>query len=265
MTLGQNITRLRTARGLSQGALAEELGVSRQSVSKWETDSSVPELDKLIKMAKLFEVTLDELVTGEAAPAAAPPPPQVVVVERKRETRKTVGFVFLVLALFCLLSGNVFLQILAAPPFLVMGLICLAVRWHPGICCMWAVGFMADTYLRFGTGLSWRTVGLTFWWTAEMNWFRLAVAWAQLIGMVAIMVLTIALWDREEALPKVNRGFLLGYLVLALALPFLLKFIMAGHYVDRFWSAFIEWPIMALIAAAVVKLLRRRKKTVTDL
>ena len=44
MTLGQNICRLRTERGLSQGDLADALGVSRQSISKWETDASVPEL-----------------------------------------------------------------------------------------------------------------------------------------------------------------------------------------------------------------------------
>lgn len=43
---------------LSQGDLAEVLEVSRQSVSKWETDSSVPDLDKLIKLSQLFGVTL---------------------------------------------------------------------------------------------------------------------------------------------------------------------------------------------------------------
>ena len=57
MTLGEKIARLRTDRGMSQGALAEALEVSRQSVSKWETDASIPELDKLVKLAKLFEVT----------------------------------------------------------------------------------------------------------------------------------------------------------------------------------------------------------------
>ena len=52
MTLGEKIARLRARQGMSQGTLAEELGVSRQSVSKWETDASVPELDKLVKLAK---------------------------------------------------------------------------------------------------------------------------------------------------------------------------------------------------------------------
>ena len=48
MTLGQRIYQLRTKMHLSQGDLADKLEVSRQSVSKWETDASVPELDKLV-------------------------------------------------------------------------------------------------------------------------------------------------------------------------------------------------------------------------
>ena len=47
---------------MSQGDLAEKLNVSRQSVSKWETGASTPDLDKLIAMSELFQVTLDELV-----------------------------------------------------------------------------------------------------------------------------------------------------------------------------------------------------------
>ncbi len=59
MTLGDKIYQLRTQAGLSQEELAEKTGVSRQSVSKWETDASIPELDKLIQLAKIFEITLD--------------------------------------------------------------------------------------------------------------------------------------------------------------------------------------------------------------
>lgn len=66
MNLGEQIYNLRTERGMSQGDLADALEVSRQSVSKWETNTSVPELDKLVKMGVLFGVTLDELVTGKA-------------------------------------------------------------------------------------------------------------------------------------------------------------------------------------------------------
>ena len=65
MTLGENIVRLRTQKNWSQGDLADALDISRQSVSKWETDASIPELDKLLKLSELFGVTLDELVRGD--------------------------------------------------------------------------------------------------------------------------------------------------------------------------------------------------------
>ncbi len=87
MTLAEKITVLRVERRLSQGDLAERLDVSRQSVSKWETGQTVPELEKIIKLADLFGVTVDELVRNGEAPR--PPKPQVVYVERERKTGLT--------------------------------------------------------------------------------------------------------------------------------------------------------------------------------
>lgn len=73
MSLGQRIYDYRTQKQLSQAALAEQLNVSRQSISKWETDTSVPELDKLIKMGELFEVSLDVLIKGETPASTSKP------------------------------------------------------------------------------------------------------------------------------------------------------------------------------------------------
>lgn len=64
MNLGENIHAYRIKSGMSQGDLAGALEVSRQSVSKWENNAALPELDKLMRMSKLFSVTLDELVYG---------------------------------------------------------------------------------------------------------------------------------------------------------------------------------------------------------
>ena len=61
MTLAEKILSLRTARGMSQDDLAEKLEISRQSVSKWETAQSTPDLDKIIRLADLFGCTIDEL------------------------------------------------------------------------------------------------------------------------------------------------------------------------------------------------------------
>ena len=67
MNIGENIYKYRTANNMSQTDLANALEVSRQSVSKWENNSAVPDLERIINMSKLFDVTLDELVYGEQA------------------------------------------------------------------------------------------------------------------------------------------------------------------------------------------------------
>ncbi len=64
MNIGENIYKYRTSSGMSQTDLANALEVSRQSVSKWENNSAVPDLDRIVKMSRLFGVTLDELVFG---------------------------------------------------------------------------------------------------------------------------------------------------------------------------------------------------------
>lgn len=60
----QQLKKLRTQKGLSQEGLAEQLHLSRQAISRWETGETAPDLDTLVKLASIFEVTLDELVTG---------------------------------------------------------------------------------------------------------------------------------------------------------------------------------------------------------
>lgn len=62
MTLGQRIQQLRTKMGMSQEALGEKLGTSRQTVSKWELDQTVPEIVKIVQLSKLFSVTTDSLL-----------------------------------------------------------------------------------------------------------------------------------------------------------------------------------------------------------
>lgn len=62
MTLGEQIQSLRKTAGFSQEELGDRLGVARQSVSKWESDTTVPELEKLIAMSKLFGVSMGTLL-----------------------------------------------------------------------------------------------------------------------------------------------------------------------------------------------------------
>lgn len=73
LAMAQRLVDRRKAAGLSQEALAAQLGVSRQAVSKWERSESSPDTDNLIALAALYGVSLDELLYGEAADDADDP------------------------------------------------------------------------------------------------------------------------------------------------------------------------------------------------
>ena len=74
MTTGQRIARKRKEAGLSQEALGAELGVSRQSIYKWESDAALPEIDKLVALSRRFGVTVGWLLGVEEAPETPPAP-----------------------------------------------------------------------------------------------------------------------------------------------------------------------------------------------
>ena len=81
MTLGMKIYEKRKEKGLTQEALAEKLGVSAQAVSKWENGATCPDIALLPKLAKIFDVTVDALLSEEDEPVAYVAP---------TETRKSI-------------------------------------------------------------------------------------------------------------------------------------------------------------------------------
>lgn len=64
MNMADRIQYLRKAKGISQEELADQVGVSRQAVSKWESEQSMPDLDKVIAMSDFFGVTTDYILKG---------------------------------------------------------------------------------------------------------------------------------------------------------------------------------------------------------
>ena len=72
MTLGQNIQNARRVQGLSQEALAEKIGVSRQALGKWEKDTALPGLDNLQALAAALGIGVDALLGTENADPAVP-------------------------------------------------------------------------------------------------------------------------------------------------------------------------------------------------
>lgn len=74
-TLGQKICAQRKKLGLSQESLGEKMSVSRQAISKWESDGAIPEIDKLIALSRLFGVSVGWLLGEETAPELPDPAP----------------------------------------------------------------------------------------------------------------------------------------------------------------------------------------------
>lgn len=70
-TLHQRLAELRRRHGYSQEGLAERLGISRQAVSKWESAQTQPDIQNLVALSELYEVSLDHLIKGGAAPEQA--------------------------------------------------------------------------------------------------------------------------------------------------------------------------------------------------
>ena len=74
MSFGENLQIIRKQKSMSQEALAEMLGVSRQAVSKWELGEGYPEVDKLLLLSRNLDVSVDALLGNEAMPAAPEAP-----------------------------------------------------------------------------------------------------------------------------------------------------------------------------------------------
>ncbi len=67
MTIGEKLAKLRIAADMSQEALAEKISVSRQSISKWEMNQAQPQIDKIVQLCELFDITADQLLKGDIA------------------------------------------------------------------------------------------------------------------------------------------------------------------------------------------------------
>lgn len=119
MTTGQRIAHCRKKIALSQEALGEKVGVSRQAISKWEADATLPDIDKLIALSRLFQVSVGWLLGVEEQPEPQPESPQITeelllkieeIVRRSQPEKKrlTKGKkLLLVIAAIALLWGGI--------------------------------------------------------------------------------------------------------------------------------------------------------------
>ena len=235
MTLGQNISRLRTEQGLSQGDLADALEVSRQSISKWETDASIPELEKLLRLSELFHITLDELVKGTGGTVETPPsapkaaaagegagdPEAELLQTLNRGVNRTIGWVLLgfgaLLTILLAVLGSGLAGLLFAAPLFLCGIICLVARKRPGLWCAWTCVLLGLIWLRATAGIRWTDI-----FRAPFTVFRSDIAriisWAIVAALLLLLIGTVRSF-RDQILPwdKRSIGKYAGLWILYLA------------------------------------------------
>ncbi len=229
MSLGERIYKLRTEKNLSQGDLADMLEVSRQSVSKWENNSAVPDLEKIIKLSEIFIVSLDTLVKGKTTQVEnMQNEPKVeetkdaTRVENNFPPRKIAGTILLCMAfitlLFCTLLGGILSGLVFALPFLVCGILCFALKKNVGLWCAWTVYFLMDIFMSYATGISRSAVLLTLKWTPELNYGRLLFAWGLVLVLGVIILFTVIRLGKKPFASEDNgkKKLIISWLVLVL-------------------------------------------------
>lgn len=187
MTLGKRIYDLRTAKNLSQGDLAEALDVSRQSVSKWETDTSVPDLDKLVKLCDLFGVSMDELVRGER-PEAAQPVEQKMKLQQWLENKRVIAALILLALSFVVRLFGPFGIMLGVYGLIPCTILCLVVKKNTALWCGWLLYVVVFLCARVLSG------GWVWPWTIILgvNSHTAAVfSWGLLLGLISLVVCTV--------------------------------------------------------------------------
>lgn len=145
MSVGSRIFELRMSKNLSQSALADMLDVSRQSVSKWETDSAVPDLDKLIKLCDVFDVTLDEL-TGRTDSTNGEPG-KTEICSFPARTQQMFGYILFVMSFSVALlllfrgrnEGDFIIMVPVLLALLICGMICIFLKQRALYWCIWTM------------------------------------------------------------------------------------------------------------------------------
>ena len=284
MNLGETIYKLRTEKQLSQGELAEMLEVSRQSISKWENNSAVPELDKLIRLSEIFDVSLDELVKDEEKTKEIPTEVRTEAVYEKPAgfpPRKIAGTILLCMAflvtILLFMAGGGLAGLIFASPFLVCGIICFACKKNVGLWCAWAVYVLFDIfYMSYATGINRASVLHTLQWTHHMNYMRLAFAWILVISLLIMMAITIIRLGKISEIneQKIKKQMLISWMVVvvlqaaAMIWPrtglfaYILANIFEWDVVYRIITLLLSWTRIVAVTVALVHTVRflRRKK-----
>ncbi len=275
MTLGEKIYELRTQHNLSQGDLANKLDVSRQSISKWENGNSTPDLEKIVKLAEIFNVSLDELIKNEEkeTPAVSTPEQNPATQPNVREKKIGKGLLIAgVISIFVfLLLGLGITGFFVAIPLFACSIVLYKAKSNYSVWCLWAIISLADIFVHTTMGISWNDIKRTVLWEESWNYWRLAIAWVQFAVILFLIIFSIVKLSKKPY--ELNQKFKHNYMaagigfVLFEILPLVSSFILSkivlgnsfGHIPDAIavsisgFSGVFEWLKFYLLTDFVSK------------
>lgn len=234
MNLGERIYELRNEKNLSQGDLSDALDVSRQSVSKWENNMAVPDLDKLIKLCDVFEISLDELVGREKLERSTP---LVLQQSSTVASHKISAYVLLGVTIL----GAIITLVTAPPaiylciPLLISTIICFKVKKHAWFWCVWVTYLVLECYLSSGIRADIMHV-------------------SKIVFLVIMTILNIVCIKDIPALPKNKRMIILiiSELVVLCSLGAIILMIYMNYNVSHYFvNEWIYCPVYVILTASI--------------
>ncbi len=153
-SIGERIYELRKQNNMSQGDLADELDVSRQTISKWENDSSVPETDKIIRLCEIFSISTDYILRGIDASVQEEKSETIIkektiIVEKATDIRTIFSTGLFINAMFFLFLNPK--QFYISLLFGMVAAILLLCKKHPVYFSLWLVYIYTNVFCSLTT------------------------------------------------------------------------------------------------------------------
>jgi len=210
MNVADRIQNLRKTKGISQEELADEIGVSRQAVSKWESEQSLPDIDKIIIMSEFFDVTTDYILKGI----------EPVKQEQAKKEKPLSGVIF----------------VMASTPFIFIGLVAACIvwyQWQTPIALLVGLGLMAMGCMNFGAGWSFATQNkeraLKLFWKINI-WSLSFIPLSVVYNLVSTRIILApypqlegSVFSSNEATVALFASFWVVYIAICLAVTFVVS------------------------------------------
>lgn len=220
MTFGERLYQLRKEKNLSQEDLAERLGISRQSVSRWENGTASPDFEKTAQIAEIFSVSTDYLICGKDAPSAPSAPARL-------GGQKITGIILLALSGIALLWGLIFggyfdYYFIAFFPFFSCGLVCFFGKKQVGFSCLWILYFWLSNSLYISYSWYWSYAFWIFKKTDPAFSGYILPGWFLLLALIGVVFATALKFRKGTAENRKKYRLFIGLLPLGY---FLLEFL----------------------------------------